>query len=188
MVVLPLMGRHIPIIADAYVDREFGTGALKVTPAHDFNDFELARKHQLEHVRVIGEDGTMTEAAGAYAGMDRYAARKKILKDLAAAGLLVKTENHKNRVGHCYRCKSVVEPMQSLQWFVATKSLADAAMEAVRDGRTHIVPRKMGKGLFHLARIRLGLVREQADLVGAQDPCLVTAANAGTPMSVSMTR
>lgn len=148
MVVLPLMGRHIPIIADPYVDREFGTGALKVTPAHDFNDFELARKHQLEHVRVIGEDGTMTDAAGAYAGLDRYAARKKILKDLTAAGLLVKTENHKNRVGHCYRCKSVVEPMQSLQWFVATRSLAENAMAAVRDGRTRIIPAKWEKDYF----------------------------------------
>jgi len=147
-VALPLVGRQIPIIADPYVDREFGTGALKVTPAHDFNDFDLARKHELDLVRVIGEDGTMTELAGPYAGLERYAARKKVVKDLMAAGLLVRTENHKNRVGHCYRCKSVVEPMQSLQWFVATKSLADQAMAAVRDGRTHIIPAKWEKDYF----------------------------------------
>lgn len=147
-VLLPLMKRHIPVIADSYVDREFGTGALKVTPAHDFNDFELARKHQLDFVRVIAEDGTMTDLAGPYAGLDRYEARKRVLKDLEAEGALVKIESHKNRVGHCYRCSSVVEPMQSLQWFVATKSLADKAMAAVRDGRTHIIPPKWEKDYF----------------------------------------
>ncbi|MCE5243856.1 MAG: valine--tRNA ligase [Desulfobacteraceae bacterium] len=144
-VVLPLVGRHIPVIADTYVDREFGTGALKVTPAHDFNDFDLARKHNLELIQVIAENGVMSEEAGAYAGLDRYECRKRVLKDLEKAGLLVKVESHKNRVGHCYRCKSVVEPMQSLQWFVATRPLAEKAMEAVREGKTRIVPAKWEK-------------------------------------------
>jgi valyl-tRNA synthetase len=147
-VILPLVGRLIPVIGDAYVEREFGTGALKVTPSHDFNDFELARKHHLELLQVIGENGAMTEAAGVYAGLDRYACRERILKDLEKEGFLVKVENYKNRVGHCYRCKSVVEPMQSLQWFVSTKPLAEKAMEAVREGKTRIVPAKWEKDYF----------------------------------------
>ena len=145
---LPLTGRRIAVIGDEYVDKEFGTGALKVTPAHDFNDFELARKHDLPLVQVIGEDGRMSEEAGEYEGLDRSVCRKKILKDLEREGFLVKTEHHKNRVGHCYRCKSVVEPMQSLQWFVATKPLAEKAMDAVREGNTRIIPGKWEKDYF----------------------------------------
>ena len=144
-VVLPLMGRLIPVIADTYVDREFGTGALKVTPAHDFNDFDLARKHNLELIQVIAENGVMSAEAGRYAGLDRYECRKQVLKDLEKEGLLVKIESHRNRVGHCYRCKSVVEPMQSLQWFVSTRPLADKAMEAVREGATRLFPPKWEK-------------------------------------------
>lgn len=144
-VVLPLLHRPIPVIADPYVDREFGTGALKVTPAHDFNDFELSRKHGLQLIQVIAENGTMTEEAGPYAGLDRYECRKRVLKDLERDNLLVKVEKHRNRVGHCYRCHNVVEPMQSLQWFVSTRPLADKAMEAVREGRTQIVPGKWEK-------------------------------------------
>jgi len=147
-VILPLVNRHIPVIADTYVDREFGTGALKITPAHDFNDFEIGRQHQLELVQVIAENGMMTEAAGPYAGLDRYACRKQILKDLEKGGFLVKIEDYKHRVGHCYRCKSVVEPMQSLQWFVATRPLAEKAMAAVREGETKIIPTKWEKDYF----------------------------------------
>ncbi len=147
-VILPLMNRRIPLIADPYVDREFGTGALKITPGHDFNDFEIGRKHGLDLVQVIGEDGVMTEAAGPYAGLDRYECRKRVLEDLEAGGFLVKIEDHTHRVGHCYRCKSVVEPMQSLQWFVKIRPLAEKAMEAVRDGRTRIVPQKWEKDYF----------------------------------------
>ncbi|MFZ2445457.1 MAG: valine--tRNA ligase [Syntrophobacteraceae bacterium] len=147
-VVLPLLERHIPVIADPYVEREFGTGALKVTPAHDFNDFELSRKHGLELVQVIDERGVMTKEAGPYKGLDRNACRKRILKDLEKGGYLVKVERHKNRVGHCYRCASVVEPMLSLQWFVSTKPLAEAAMEAVRNGGARIVPAKWEKDYF----------------------------------------
>lgn len=145
---LPLTHRNIPVIADEYVEREFGTGALKVTPAHDFNDFELARKHNLPLVQVLGEDGKMTSEAGAYEGLDRSACRKKVLKDLEKQGLLVKVESYRNRVGHCYRCKSVVEPMQSLQWFVSTKPLAQKAMDAVRESATRIIPTKWEKDYF----------------------------------------
>jgi valyl-tRNA synthetase len=147
-VVLPLAERQIPVIGDSYVDREFGTGALKITPAHDFNDFEIARRHQLELLQVIAEDGKMSQAAGKYAGLDRYACRKQILRDLEKGGYLVKNEDYKHRVGHCYRCQSVVEPMQSLQWFVSTKPLAEQAMDAVREGRTRIVPQKWEKDYF----------------------------------------
>jgi len=147
-VILPLVERPIPVIGDPYVDPEFGTGSLKITPAHDFNDFEIGRKHGLDLVQVIGEDGTMSEEAGAYAGMDRFACRKRIVEDLKARSLLVKVEDYKHRVGHCYRCKNVVEPMTSLQWFVAVRPLADEAMAAVRDGRTRIVPSKWEKDYF----------------------------------------
>ncbi|NLI34097.1 MAG: valine--tRNA ligase [Deltaproteobacteria bacterium] len=148
VVILPILKRHIPVIGDPYVDREFGTGALKITPAHDFNDFEIGRKHHLESIQVIAENGTMTHEAGPYRGMDRYACRRQILKDLEKGGFLARIESHKNRVGHCYRCKSVVEPMLSLQWFVATQPLAQKAMEAVREGRTRIVPAKWEKDYF----------------------------------------
>ena len=147
-VLLPLVERPLPVIADPYVDREFGTGALKITPAHDFNDFEVARKHALDLLQVINEDGTMGEAAGPYAGLDRYTCRKRIVKDLEKGGFLVKVENYKHRVGHCYRCQSVVEPMLSLQWFVATRPLADKAIAAVREGKTQIIPAKWEKDYF----------------------------------------
>ncbi len=148
MVVLPLSGRHIPVIADAYVEREFGSGALKVTPAHDFNDFELHTRHKLEILQVIDERGVMTDLAGPYAGMDRNACRKQVLKDLEKGGYLVKTEPHTHRVGHCYRCHNVVEPMLSLQWFVSTKPLAEAAIEAVKEGKTAIIPAKWGNDYY----------------------------------------
>jgi valyl-tRNA synthetase len=147
-VILPLVERRLPVIGDTYVDREFGTGALKITPAHDFNDFEVGRKHELDLVQVINEDGTMGAAAGAYAGMDRYACRKRILKDLEKGGFLSKVENHKHRVGHCYRCRNVVEPMLSLQWFVSTKPMAERSIAAVHEGKTRIVPAKWEKDYF----------------------------------------
>ncbi len=149
-VVLPIVGRNIPVIGDSYVEREFGSGALKVTPAHDFNDFELRAKHNLELVQVIDERGIMTEQAGPpYAGMDRFACRRQILKDLDKAGYLVKVDPYKHRVGHCYRCRNVVEPMLSLQWFIATKPLAEAAIDAVKQGRTRIIPAKWEKDYFN---------------------------------------
>ncbi|MEM5789834.1 MAG: class I tRNA ligase family protein, partial [Syntrophobacteraceae bacterium] len=147
-VIIPLIERRVPVIGDTYVEREFGTGALKVTPAHDFNDFELSRKHNLDLVQVIDEKGIMTAEAGPYAGLDRFACRKKILRDLEKGGYLAKVEPYKHRVGHCYRCTSVLEPMLSLQWFVSTKPLAEAAMEAVRQDHTRIIPEKWENDYF----------------------------------------
>jgi valyl-tRNA synthetase len=145
---LPVLGRLIPVIADSYVALEFGTGALKITPAHDFNDFEVARRHDLPAVKVIDEAGLMTAAAGKYQGMDRFACRAQILKDLKNDGLLAKMEPYTVPVGHCYRCKTVVEPLVSKQWFVAVKTLADAAIAAVQDGRTRLIPANWDKSYY----------------------------------------
>jgi valyl-tRNA synthetase len=147
-VVLPVMKREIPVIGDPYVDIEFGTGCLKITPAHDFNDFEIGLKHGLEQIKVIDERGRMNENAGAYRGMDRFECREKIVEDLDRDGVLVKIEDYRHTVGQCYRCKTIVEPNLSLQWFVKTKPLAKAAIEAVRDGRTRIIPEVWEKTYF----------------------------------------
>ncbi len=140
-ITLPLVGREIALIADDAVDREFGTGAVKITPAHDPNDFEMGRRHDLEQISVMDTQGRMSEAAGAYAGMDRDACRKKIVEDLEAQGLLERVEPHSHAVGTCSRCDTVVEPMLSAQWFVRVKPLADKAVKAVRDGRTTFFPK-----------------------------------------------
>ncbi len=145
---LPVLGREIPVIADPYVSLEFGTGALKITPAHDFNDFEVARRHGLPAVKVIDEAGKMTAAAGKYVGMDRFVCREQILKDLKDDGLLAKVEPYTVPVGHCYRCKTVVEPLVSKQWFVAVKTLAEPAMAAVQEGRTRLLPATWDKSYF----------------------------------------
>jgi valyl-tRNA synthetase len=139
-VILPILNRPIPVIFDRYVDREFGTGALKITPAHDPNDFEIGNAHGLERIRVIDDDGKMNDLAGPYKGMDRFECREKILEDLKKAGLLEKIEPYRHSVGHCYRCKNMVEPLLSKQWFVKVGPLAEKAVEAVREGRTRIVP------------------------------------------------
>ncbi|HOX28258.1 MAG TPA: valine--tRNA ligase, partial [bacterium] len=143
--ILPLVGREIPIIADEYVDIELGTGALKITPAHDPNDFEIGRRFKLPEYVMLTEDGMITDDYPAYAGMDRFVAREKVVRDLEAAGLLLKKEPYRHSVGHCYRCASTVEPYISLQWFVKMKDLAEPAMQAVRDGRTKFVPEKWAK-------------------------------------------
>ena len=140
-VILPLLKRELPIIEDAYVDTEFGTGALKVTPAHDPNDFEIGRRHQLPSINVMDHDARMNDEAGPYKGQDRFEARKAIVEDLKAQDLLVKIEDHTHKVGHCYRCKTVVEPYLSKQWFVKTQPLAKPAIEAVRNGTIKIVPK-----------------------------------------------
>jgi valyl-tRNA synthetase len=137
---LPLMKREIPVIADAAVDREFGTGAVKVTPAHDPNDFEMGRRHKLPEVDVMTEDGRMNANAGAYVGLDRFEARKRIVADLESQGLLVKVEDHAHAVGVCDRCKTVVEPRVSMQWFCKMRPLADAAAAAVEEGHVRIFP------------------------------------------------
>ncbi|MFO7784935.1 MAG: valine--tRNA ligase [Desulfatiglandales bacterium] len=139
-VILPLLDKPIPVIFDRYVDMEFGTGALKITPAHDPNDFEIGATHGLDLVKVIDDDGRMNELAGSYKGMDRFQCREKVLADLEAAGLLEKVEPYRNSVGHCYRCATMIEPLLSKQWFVRVKPLAEKAVEAVREGRTRIVP------------------------------------------------
>ncbi|HCO12505.1 MAG TPA: valine--tRNA ligase, partial [Desulfonauticus sp.] len=147
-VILPLVGRKIPIIADEYVDREFGTGCLKVTPAHDVNDFELGRKHNLPLVNVIDDWGKMTSEAGEFAGLDRFECRKKILERLAEQGYLLEQEKHRHSVGHCYRCHTVIEPYVSKQWFVKVKDLAKRAREAVAQGETKIFPEHWTKTYF----------------------------------------
>jgi valyl-tRNA synthetase len=145
---LPVIGKEIPVIGDPYVDREFGTGCLKITPAHDFNDFEIGLKHGLEQVKVIDEEGRMNEHAGPYRGMDRFGCREKIVEDFIRDGVLLKTEDYHHKVGHCYRCKTIVEPNLSLQWFVRAKPLAQTAIEAVRTGRTRIVPEQWEKTYY----------------------------------------
>jgi len=139
-VLLPLVNREIPIIADDYVDVEFGTGVVKITPAHDFNDFEMGVRHNLDRINVFDESGVVNAAGKQYEGMDRFVARKQVLADLEAAGLLEKIQDHALSVGGCYRCKTVVEPFMSLQWYVKVGPLAERALAAVKDGRTKIVP------------------------------------------------
>ncbi len=137
---LPLLHRRIPIIMDEYVDREFGTGVVKITPAHDFNDFQVGNRHQLQRINILNPDGTLNENAGPYKGLTVAAARKKIVEDLEAQGLLLKVEPHQHNVGHCYRCGTVVEPYYSKQWFVRMKTLAEAALKAVAEGETRFIP------------------------------------------------
>ncbi len=146
---LPLTDREIPVIADAYVDKEFGTGCVKITPAHDPNDFEVGRRHNLAEVVVINDDATMNEKAGKFAGMDRYACRKALLKDLEEQGLLVKTEPHSHNVGTHDRCGTTVEPMIKQQWFVKMDELIKPAVEGVKNGEIRLLPKRMEKTYFN---------------------------------------
>jgi len=148
-VILPLINREIPIIADEYVDKEFGTGAVKITPAHDPNDFEVGLRHNLPQIRVMNDDATMNEHAKQYQGMDRYEARKKIVEDLKELGLLIKIEGHTHNVGTCYRCSTVIEPIISKQWFVRMKPLAGPAIEVVKNGKIKFVPDRFSKIYFN---------------------------------------
>ncbi len=145
MLILPLVGREIPVIADEYVDKEFGTGCVKITPAHDPNDFEVGKRHNLEQIKVLNDDATMNSYAGKYEGMDRYECRKAMVTDLEAQGLLVKVEEHSHNVGTCYRCGTTVEPIISKQWFVKMKPLAEPAIAAVKNGDTQFVPERFSK-------------------------------------------
>ena len=146
---LPLVGREIPLIADEYVDMEFGTGVVKITPAHDPNDFEVGLRHELPVINVLNEDATLNEQGGKYAGMDRYEARRAIVRDLEEGGFLVRTEDHQHNVGACYRCRSVVEPRVSKQWFVRMEPLAGPAMEVVKNGSLQFVPERFAKIYYH---------------------------------------
>ncbi|MDK2810539.1 MAG: valyl-tRNA synthetase, partial [Petroclostridium sp.] len=143
--ILPLVNREIPVIADEYVDKEFGTGAVKITPAHDPNDFEVGMRHNLPQIKVMNDDATINHHGGKYEGMDRYEARKAIIEDLTGAGLLLQTKDHVHNVGQCYRCGTTVEPITSKQWFVKMKPLAEAAIKVVKDGTIQFVPDRFSK-------------------------------------------
>ena len=145
MLVIPLVGRQIPLIGDEHADKDFGTGCVKITPAHDPNDFEVGQRHGLENILVMNGDGTINANGGKYEGMDRYEARKAIVHDLEEGGWLVKIEPHVHNVGTCYRCHNTVEPMTSNQWFVKMKPLAEPALKAVLDGETTFVPERFTK-------------------------------------------
>ena len=149
MLVLPLVGREIPVVADEYVDKEFGTGCVKITPAHDPNDFEVGQRHNLAQIKVMNDDATMNSYAGKYEGMDRYECRRAMIKDLEEQGLLVKVEDHSHNVGQCYRCGTTVEPIVSKQWFVKMKPLAQPAIDAVKNKDTEFVPEHFEKVYFH---------------------------------------
>lgn len=149
MLILPLVGREIPVIADEYVDKEFGTGCVKITPAHDPNDFEVGKRHGLEEIKVLNDDATINQYGGKYQGMDRYEARKAIVEDLDSQGLLVKVEPHVHNVGGCYRCGTTVEPITSKQWFVKMKPLAEPAAKAVENGETKFIPERFTKTYMH---------------------------------------
>ncbi|MBI4971856.1 MAG: valine--tRNA ligase [Candidatus Omnitrophica bacterium] len=144
-IILPLVDRELSVIQDEFVDPDFGSGIVKVTPAHDPNDFEMGQRHKLEFINVLNPDGTINEKGGAYAGMDRFKARKQIVEDLEAQGLLVKKVSHLHAVGHCYRCHTVIEPYYSKQWFVKMRPLADMAAKAVREQKVNFVPDRWTK-------------------------------------------
>ena len=144
-VILPLVNKQIPIVADDYAEMEFGTGCVKMTPAHDPNDFEVGLRHNLEVIRVLDDNGKVNDLGGKYEGLDRYEARKQIVADLEAGGYLVKIDDHAHNVGTCYRCHKDVEPIISAQWFVKMKPLAEEAIRVVRDGETKFVPERFTK-------------------------------------------
>ncbi len=148
-VILPLVGRELPVIADAYVDKEFGTGVVKITPAHDPNDFEVGRRHNLPEINILNDDATINENGGKYAGMDRYEARKLIVEELKEQGLLVKVADHSHNVGTHDRCSTTVEPMIKQQWFVKMEELAKPAIEAVKNGELTFVPERFDKTYLH---------------------------------------
>ena len=149
MLILPLVHREIPLIADDYVDMEFGTGVVKITPAHDPNDFEVGLRHDLPMINIMTDDAKIVDDYEKYAGMDRYEARKAIVEDLQAEGALICVEDHDHNVGTCYRCGTTVEPRVSKQWFVKMKPLAGPAIDAVKEGKTKFVPEHFNKTYFH---------------------------------------
>ena len=147
--ILPLVGREIPVVADTYVEKDFGTGVVKITPAHDPNDFEVGLRHNLEIINVMNEDGSINENGGKYCGMSGLDARKAIVRDLEEQGFLVRVEDIKHNVGTCYRCGTVVEPRVSKQWFVKMKPLAEPAVDCVRDGQIQFIPERMNKTYYN---------------------------------------
>lgn len=147
-VLLPLVGREILIVADSYVDKEFGTGAVKITPAHDFNDFDMGKRHDLEIINIFDESGNVNENGAPYSGQDRYEARANIVADLENLGLIERIEDYSNSVGECYRCRTIIEPYMSKQWYVKVAPLAEEAIKAVQNGDTRIVPEQWEKTYF----------------------------------------
>lgn len=150
--ILPLMGRELPIIADSYVDPEFGTGAVKITPAHDLNDFELGKRHRLQVINLLNNDGTMNEQAGKFKGLTVAECREKVLNSLREKGYLNKIENYKHSMGHCYRCGTIIEPYLSKQWFVKIKELAQPAISAVEEGKIEFIPSHWTKVYYEWMR------------------------------------
>ena len=174
-VVVPLVGRVIPVIEDEYVDIEFGTGCLKVTPAHDVNDYMLGEKHNLPSIDIFNDDGTLSKAAGLYVGMDRFEVRKQIEKDLAAAGLLERVEDYTNKVGFSERTNVPIEPKLSMQWFLRMQHFADMALPP--SWRTpEVLPRQIQEHLPQLAHQHQGLVHQPPAVVGAPHPGVVLEA------------
>ena len=162
-VILPLMNREIPVVADEYVDMEFGTGVVKMTPSHDPNDFEVAKRTGLEFINIFTEDAHVNSNGGKYEGLERFAARKAILADLEAEGLLVGTKEHNHAVGHCYRCDSIIEPRVSTQWFVKMEPLAKRALEVVKNGQIQITPKRWEKVYYNwLENIRDWTISRQS--------------------------
>ncbi len=162
MLQLPLTDRQIPVIADSYVDKEFGTGCVKITPAHDPNDFEVGKRHNLEEINIMNDDATINALGGKYAGMDRYAARKQMVADLEELGLLVKVVPHSHNVGTHDRCKTTVEPLIKPQWFVKMEDMAKPALEAVKNGELKLIPERMNKNYYNwLENIRDWCVSRQ---------------------------
>ncbi len=147
--ILPIVHREIPVVADDYVDVEFGTGVVKITPAHDPNDYEVGLRHNLEIIDVMTDDGHISEGWGKYSGMDRYECRKEIVKDLEAEGALIKVEDYSHNVGTCYRCHNTIEPRLSKQWFVKMSPLAEPAIDVVKDGKVKFVPERFNKIYYH---------------------------------------
>lgn len=147
--ILPIVHREIPVVADDYVDVEFGTGVVKITPAHDPNDYEVGLRHNLETIDVMTDDGHIAEGWGKYSGMDRYECRKEIVKDLEAEGALIKVEDYSHNVGTCYRCHNTIEPRLSKQWFVKMSPLAEPAIDVVKDGKVKFVPERFNKIYYH---------------------------------------
>jgi len=144
--ILPIVGRELEIIADDMVDKDFGTGAVKVTPAHDPNDFLMAQRQGLAAIDIMNDDASMNESAGKFSGMDRLQARKHLLKDLKNGDFIEKVEDHTHSVGQCYRCKTRIEPRLSEQWFVKMKPLAEPALQAVKDGKVKLHPARWQRG------------------------------------------
>jgi valyl-tRNA synthetase len=171
---VPMLNREIPVIADAYVDMAFGTGALKVTPGHDPNDYEIGKQHGLPMINIMNNDATLNANAGPYAGLDRFECAQALWADMQEAGLVV-SEEHLHQVGHCQRCGTIVEPLLSEQWWVKMQPLAEPALAAVANGDIQIVPQRFEKRLQPLAGEHPRLVHQPPTLVGPSHPCLVRA-------------